>query len=63
MGMPTKPYVQTVGTLAHMGPYVFFQNITFRVQTAPFDKITIDFCRSRRRLHDSDFILTQNPNI
>ena len=21
---------------------------------APFDKITIDFCRSRRRLHDSD---------
>ena len=40
---------------AHMGPYVFFfKSVTFRVQTAPFDKITIDFCRSRRRLHDSD---------
>ena len=30
---------------------------------APFDKITIDFCRSRRRLHDSDLILTKNHNI
>ena len=48
---------------AHMGPYVFFKSDTFRVQTAPFDKITIDFCRSRRRLHDSDLILTKNPNI
>ena len=33
---------------------LFFKSVTFRVQTAPFDKITIDFCRSRRRLHDSD---------
>ena len=48
---------------AHMGPYVFLKSDTFRVQTAPFDKITIDFCRSRRRLHDSDFILTKNLNI
>ena len=32
----------------------FVKNVTLRVQTAPFDKITIDFCRSRRRLHDSD---------
>ena len=36
------------------GGSVFFKSVTFRVQTAPFDKITIDFCRSRRRLHDSD---------
>ena len=45
------------------GGSVFFKSDTFRVQTAPFDKITIDFCRSRRRLHDSDFILTKNSNI
>ena len=36
------------------GVSVFIKSVTFRVQTAPFDKITIDFCRSRRRLHDSD---------
>ena len=45
------------------GVSVFIKSVTFRVQTAPFDKITIDFCRSRRRLHDSDFILTKNLNI
>ena len=42
---------------------VFIKSEAFRVQMAPFDKITIDFCRSRRRLHDSDLILTKNPNI
>ena len=36
------------------GGSVFIKSVTFRVQTAPFDKITIDFCRSRRCLHDSD---------
>ena len=36
------------------GGSVFIKSVMFRVQTAPFDKITIDFCRSRRRLHDSD---------
>ena len=39
-----------------MGPYVFFQKVTFRVQTAPFDKITIDFWRSRRRLLIPDLL-------
>ena len=39
------------------------KSVTFRVQTAPFDKITIDFCRSRRRLHDSDLPGPKNPNI
>ena len=47
-----------VGTRSGLGPIwalmFFVKNFTFRVQTAPFDKITIDFCRSRRRLHDSD---------
>ena len=41
----------------------FITSVTFRVQTAPFDKITIDFCRSRRRLHDSDLPGAKNPNI
>merc|ERR1711904_205012 len=46
-----------------LGGSVFIKSVTFRVQTAPFDRITIDFCRSWRRLHDSDLILTKNPNI
>ena len=41
---------------AHMGPYVFFKSDTFRVQTAPFDKITTDFWRSRRRLLIPDLL-------
>ena len=41
---------------AHMGPYVFFKSDTFRVQTAPFDKITIEFWRSRRRLYIPDLL-------
>ena len=45
------------------GPLCFFKSDTFRVQTAPFDKITIDFCRSRRRLHDSDLPGAKNLNI
>ena len=45
------------------GGSVFFKSDTFRVQMAPFDKITTDSWRSRRRLHDSDLILTKNPNI
>ena len=35
---------------------VFVKNVTFRVQTAPFDKITIDFWRSRRRLYIPDLL-------
>ena len=49
--------------ICHHWGSVFIKSVAFRVQTAPFDKITTDFCRSRRRLHDSDFILTKNPNI
>ena len=41
---------------AHMGPYVFFKSVTFRVQTAPFDKIRIEFWRSRRRLYIPDLL-------
>ena len=41
---------------AHMGPYVFLKKVTFRVQTAPFDKITIEFWRSRRRLYIPDLL-------
>ena len=40
----------------HMDPYVFLKKVTFRVQTAPFDKITIDFWRSRRRLYIPDLL-------
>ena len=36
------------------GDSVFIKSVMFRVQRVPFDKITIDFCRSRKRLHDSD---------
>ena len=45
------------------GPYgpiwalmFFFKSDTFRVQTAPLDKITIDFWRSRRRLLIPDLL-------
>ena len=41
---------------AHMGPYVFFKSDTFRVQMAPFDKITTEFWRSRRRLLIPDLL-------
>ena len=34
----------------------FVKNVTFRVQTAPFDKITTDFWRSRRRLYIPDLL-------
>ena len=34
----------------------FVKNVTFRAQTAPFDKITIDFWRSRRRLYIPDLL-------
>ena len=29
----------------------FVKNVTFRVQTAPFDKITMDFWRSQKHLY------------
>ena len=40
----------------------FVKNVTFRVQTAPFDKITIDFWRSRRRLYIPDLLKAKNSN-
>ena len=45
---------------AHMGPYVFLKKVTFRVQTAPFDKITTEFWRSRRRLYIPDLLKAKN---
>ena len=41
----------------------FVENVTFRVQTAPFDKITIDFWRSRRRLYIPDLLKAKNSNV
>ena len=46
-----------------LGGRVFIKSVMFRVQTAPFDKITIDFCRSRKHLHDSDLPGTQNHKL
>ena len=37
----------------------FVKNVTFGVQTAPFDKITTDFWRSRRRLYIPDLLKTK----
>ena len=49
---------------AHKGPYgPNFENVTFRVQTAPFDKITTDFWRSRRRLYIPDLLKAKNSNV
>ena len=45
------PYVGPIW--AHM---LFFKSDTFRVQTAPFDKIRIEFRRSRRRLLIPDLL-------
>ena len=52
------------------GPYgpiwalmFFVKNVTFRVQTAPFDKITTDFWRSRRRLYIPDLLKAKNSNV
>ena len=39
-----------------MGPYVFLKKVSFRVQTAPFDKIKTEFRRSRRRLLIPDLL-------
>ena len=39
---------------------LFVKNVTFRLQTAPFDKTTIAFWRSRKRLHDSDLPKAKN---
>ena len=43
--------------------WAFVKNVTFRVQTAPFDKITIDFWRSRRRLYIPDLLKAKKPNV
>ena len=52
------------------GPYgpiwalmFFVKNVTFRVQTAPFDKITIDFWRSRRRLYIPDLLKAKKSDV
>ena len=39
---------------------VFVENGTLRVHVAPFDKMMIDFWRSRWHLHDSDTLKAQN---
>ena len=55
-GLGPSPGWGPVRVGAHMGPYVFLKKVTFRVQTAPFDKITIEFWRSRRRLYIPDLL-------
>ena len=55
-GLRPSPGWGPVRVGAHMGPYVFLKKVTFRVQTAPFDKITTDFWRSRRRLLIPDLL-------
>ena len=52
------------------GPYgpiwalmFFVKNVTFRVQTAPFDKITTDFWRSRRRLYIPDLLKAKKSGV
>ena len=56
-----------VGARSGLGPIwalmFFVKNVTFRVQTAPFDKITIDFWRSRRRLYIPDLLKAKNSNV
>ena len=49
---------------AHKGPYgPNFENVTFRVQTAPFDKITMDFWRSRKRLYIPDHLKAKKQSL
>ena len=55
-GLGPSPGWGPVRVGAHMGPYVFLKKVTFRVQTAPFDKITTEFWRSRRRLYIPDLL-------
>ena len=52
------------------GPYgpiwalmLFFKSVTFRVQTAPFDKITTDFWRSRRHLYIPDLLKAKKSGV
>ena len=60
-----------VGALSGLGPcpgwgpygpiwtlmfFFFLKKVTFRVQTAPFDKVTTEFWRSRRRLYIPDLL-------
>ena len=58
--------VRSAGARSGLGPIwalmFFVKNVTFRVQTAPFDKITIDFWRSRRRLYIPDLLKAKKPN-
>ena len=48
---------------AHMGPYVFLKKVTFRVQTAPFGKIRMDFWRSRKRLYIPDLLKAKKSSV
>ena len=62
----TFPALQRPGP----GPYgpiwalmFFVKDVKLRVQTAPFDKITTDFWRSRRRLYIPDLLKAKNSNV
>ena len=62
-GLGPSPGWGPVRVGAHMGPYgpiralmLVFKSEAFRVQTAPFDKIRIEFRRSRRRLLIPDLL-------
>ena len=42
---------------------VFIKTVPLRVQTAPFDKVTIDFWRSRKRLHIPDLLKAKKSSV
>ena len=56
-----KTYKATLAISTHL--LVFVKNFTLRVQTAPLDRIAIDFWRSRKHLHVSNLPKTQNSKV
>ena len=44
------------------GGSAFVKNVTFRVQSPPYDKILIDFLRCRKRLHVSDLLKAKDKS-
>ena len=41
----------------------FVRNVTFRVQTAPFDKATMDFSRFRKHLYIPDLLKAKKSSV